>query len=365
MDQYLADSWTLDNTLGVAGYGDHLARLAAEAPLPFTLAVTGGGGSGKTSILRRAFATLGGRSLNQPIPLSSDVEEWDPGSWLKYYYESSGREEELLWSDRTKATAAQSICVWFSPWQHLGVRDMFLCMLREIRSQFASKIIEVNQIANPNAPSQLGALGGMTALERAIVLAEKLGVCTDTPEEAHSPISYDPNQSHLAVSDGQRFRLYFEHTISLLIKDLASKLNFFGVEGGDQVLPDSRLIVFIDDLDRCPPEVVNDLLLGIQLYASCRRCCFVFAFDEDSVLSVFTGRRPEWTETEGRQDLRKFFQALLPVPEADPKKIYSFAKGVLDAHDFPRASDCAREFTSFLEPNPRIVKTFLNSLCLA
>lgn len=52
---------------------------------PFTVGVTGKWGSGKTSVMRRAFATLGGRPIEQPLMLAKDAgievgaEGWQTG----------------------------------------------------------------------------------------------------------------------------------------------------------------------------------------------------------------------------------------------------------------------------------------------
>ena len=62
---YPNDTWSLSDDLGLGGVGDQVARTLLEAQAPFTLGVTGKWGSGKTSVLRRAFATLGGGPLEQ------------------------------------------------------------------------------------------------------------------------------------------------------------------------------------------------------------------------------------------------------------------------------------------------------------
>ena len=63
--RYRNDNWTLEDKLGTGGAGDLLARLALEADPPFCARVIGKWGSGKTSVLRRAFATLGGKPVQQ------------------------------------------------------------------------------------------------------------------------------------------------------------------------------------------------------------------------------------------------------------------------------------------------------------
>ena len=70
--KYLNDQWTLEDDLGIAGTGDLLARIVLEVQPPFSMRVTGKWGSGKTSVLRRAFATLGGQPIQLAVPLSEN-----------------------------------------------------------------------------------------------------------------------------------------------------------------------------------------------------------------------------------------------------------------------------------------------------
>ncbi len=67
---YRNDVWTLDDAFGLGRAGDQVARMALEVEPPFTLGVTGKWGSGKTSVMRRAFVTLGGQPIRQPLMLS-------------------------------------------------------------------------------------------------------------------------------------------------------------------------------------------------------------------------------------------------------------------------------------------------------
>lgn len=76
--RFVNDAATLEDSFGIAASGDLVAQLALQADTPFTIGVTGKWGSGKTSILRRAFATLKGHPLQADVPLrgESGVGAW-------------------------------------------------------------------------------------------------------------------------------------------------------------------------------------------------------------------------------------------------------------------------------------------------
>ena len=71
---YLNDHWTLADGLGFGATAEQLARVALQAQPPFTVALTGKWGAGKTSVLRQAFATLGGEPIAQALPLEGIIE---------------------------------------------------------------------------------------------------------------------------------------------------------------------------------------------------------------------------------------------------------------------------------------------------
>ncbi|ESQ08138.1 MAG TPA: hypothetical protein DDY14_03815 [Chromatiaceae bacterium] len=80
---YRNDVWSLDDDFGLGAAGDQVARMALEVDPPFTVGVTGKWGCGKTSVMRRAFATLGGEPIQQPLMFSDSAgleshgENWE------------------------------------------------------------------------------------------------------------------------------------------------------------------------------------------------------------------------------------------------------------------------------------------------
>lgn len=113
------DQWQYDDSLGMGKAGDTLARMCLSVQPPFTICVTGKWGSGKTSVLRRAFATLGGQPLSQKLLLGADKAEADSDTQgainlLTFTH----RKQTLDWPAELDKIAQQSLCVWYSPWQH-------------------------------------------------------------------------------------------------------------------------------------------------------------------------------------------------------------------------------------------------------
>ena len=139
--QYANDTWTLDDNFGMGRAGDQVARVALEAEPPFTLGITGKWGSGKTSVMRRAFVTLGGQPVEQKLPMQDDLGRENDDNWKALVHDASKeRRDELSWLDRVHDDAQQVFCVWYSPWQHQNETNPLIPLVKEIQAQFPTFI---------------------------------------------------------------------------------------------------------------------------------------------------------------------------------------------------------------------------------
>ncbi|GBC60266.1 hypothetical protein DENIS_1217 [Desulfonema ishimotonii] len=363
--KYLNDQWTLEDDLGIAGTGDLLARMALEVQPPFSVRVTGKWGSGKTSVLRRAFATLGGQPIQQAVPLGQNVKETGSAEWEKWIYDSEkGRRQEVLqWPADLYAIAEQSLCVWYSPWQHQGTDNPLIPLLLEIQAQFSTRIRMKKKLLDIN---RRGGLAALALIEQVIDVAASLTFqknvklaqgTTDRVRKAWKEA--EPNLTGL--SDGQRFHLLFEDAVKNILLSLSKKKKI-------ELLEDERLIVFIDDLDRCEESVVVNLLEYIKLYLGSPHCVFVLGIDDNAVLGAMKRTWDGRSDEDNREYLEKMFQATLAVPLPRPDRIQAGIRAQLKAHKFPddkdeQGHDCAAIIEKLLEPNPRKIKNFCNSLC--
>jgi hypothetical protein len=68
-----------------------------------------------------------------------------------------------------------------------------------------------------------------------------------------------------------------------------------------------RIVIFIDDLDRCTPDKVPDVLEAIKLFAATERCIYVLAFDQ-KVVGGRIAKKYAFEEEEGTNYLEKIVQ---------------------------------------------------------
>jgi len=352
---YVNDASTVEDGFGTTLAGDQVARVALEVATPFTLGVVGKWGSGKTSVLRRAFATLKGKPVQIDVPLSEKARrDTGPGDWKKWAYDETIRAIRLKWTSELQDIAEKSLCVWYSPWQHQGEANPLVPLLLEIRAQYTTWIKVRKKLSDIN---RRGGLAGLALLERAVDAAAGLinGRSTRIAEGTTESVRKawrEAAPEEPGLSDGQRFHLLFEDAVETLLDGIA-----------DDKKKSGRLILFIDDLDRCEESTVVQLLETIKLYLGSRRCVFILALDEGAVLSALSSHWPSRSEDANREYLEKLFQAIVPVPVPRPGAVCKFLKDQLEAHKFPDPEGAAGMIDNLLEPNPRKIKNFVNGIC--
>ena len=381
---YLNDHWTLDDGLGFGATADQLARVALLAQPPFTVALTGKWGAGKTSVLRQAFATLGGEPIAQALPIGEPLSDGSFNQdmrqmWkqLSYFRTKSGDKSKLTEERLELANLAERcLCVWYSPWQHQQADNPLLPLLLEIKKQYS--IWAKSKKITSDVSKSSGRVG-LTLLEKvvdaSVSIAARNQVQLASGTSAEVAKAWQGNKSELEqLSDGQRFHLIFEEAIETLLRSR---------KGRAKLDEGARLIIFIDDLDRCEESVIVQLLESIKLYLHSQRCVFILGIDPDAVLGALKRHWKERSEQSNAEYLEKLVQAQLEVPQPAIQLIRNLIETQLSDHDIPIEAPATEETNSdkdqakdtdnkiadlptmleeLLEPNPRKIKNFLNSL---
>ncbi|MCL2453889.1 MAG: KAP family NTPase [Micrococcales bacterium] len=228
------DSPTVIDALDRGALVDRIVGLVEEVQAPFTLGVYGGWGSGKSSIMKRVRWRLDpprdGRPLAGP-PRGAPVSE-------------PAGEDDLRWR-RT---------VWFNAWEHQNDTDPAVALLQEAR-----------RMLRPSLWNRWRMRKWFRILRDAIGPAlEKAGqpvAAVGGPLTAWRQSVERVNRDLFAVQEDQvRKREAFTEIVNLLAKR------------ADR----GKIIIFIDDLDRCDDDkVARRLLDDIKTYLDHSRCVFV------------------------------------------------------------------------------------------
>jgi hypothetical protein len=126
-----------------------------------------------------------------------------------------------------------------------------------------------------------------------------------------------------------------------------------------QVRGGSRLVVFIDDLDRCLPDQILALLEALKLYLNRPDCVFFLAVDSQRLVQAVSGKYKD-LGIDGADYLEKIVQMPFQMPRLSPSAFKEYLNELLPG-DLKAAAEV---LSSGLRPNPRAVKRFVNILQL-
>lgn len=335
----LNDDWTYKiENLGYTPFAERLCNLLLNAQMPSAITIGGRWGAGKTSMLRFIMQSLGGEPPSRLSITGAKAEvDKEPS---KSSLEIPKEELKLVWT------------VWFNPWQYQNEENPVIPLLHEIRSQIKNSK-KLKQWLN----DENGALDALEAgfysmgnlIDDAVNFS--LGRKTVTGGSAFFQRleKSDENRKQKNFTEpvnAQHFYLQFEKAVQQIV----------GKNG--------RLLIFIDDLDRCSDQTVFSLLESIKLYLSCNQCIFIFGLDRIHIESALQ-QAAGYNMDEARQYIEKLFQAGFYLPKPKTEDLEKFIhQCLIELKLDNEEKQYHKTLIKWLPNNPRVIKTSLNGLAL-
>src|SRR5260370_727319 len=135
---------------------------------------------------------------------------------------------------------------------------------------------------------------------------------------------------------------------------------------GDQIraikkkVKQKRLVVLIDDLDRCAPELLPQLLLSLRELLDLPGFTFLLAFDDEIVASALTENNPAWSD--GSDFLEKTLDFRFHLPPISEKQKERLVHRALAKYCPFVPEESVKGIQDLLPANPRKLKTLIRSL---
>jgi KAP family P-loop domain len=124
-------------------------------------------------------------------------------------------------------------------------------------------------------------------------------------------------------------------------------------------LRDKRLVVLVDDLDRCSPELIPRLLLSLRELLDLPGFSFLLAFDDEIVGRALAAENPAWQQ--GSNFLEKILDFRFHLPPITQLQKQRFVLRALSKYcDFVPV-ESAKEIQDLLPNNPRKLKSLIRS----
>jgi len=302
---------------------------------PYVFSVHADWGAGKTSFLWQTHYYLTGRPPVENPRLSPPPDE--------------------LAEERKKQPPL--IVVWFEAWRFQYDPAPIVSLLQRMRESlawYAKTSEEARKLGEVTVRSILG-------------FVDKIIACVAKEVVPGAEVSSSSIQQA-----GEKWEAEHYYTPSLS-KDVHSHLlEVINKLAGNT----ARVVVLIDDLDRCQPEAAYKLLEGIKIYLSLPNCIFVLAMDQRQLERAIAQCLPAVAKDDAntgvalqqaREYLEKIFQDVWQLPLIAPEDYHTFLCRQLDIDPVNIAPPLDKilsilKQSSYLPANARKLKAYVNSL---
>lgn len=323
------DDWTLQDHIGHSEHIQMLADIAESCEPPYVLGIHGDWGAGKTSFLRKLHLYLSAEGCG---------------------YAGAKASYQQLWEHDCRARPDIET-IWFDAWHYQFENNPVVALLNEIRSHFtlSRKFLSKTQKISYSALMALDDLG------------KKIGLSTANAIAGGEKWEKD----HFAQPlPSQMVKELMENAIDSLLENKKTKKK--------------RLVIFVDDLDRCTGPVAFRFLEAMKIYFSLTNCVFVLGLDVRHVRRAVAAELknacliPESSERNGFETaevyatdyLGKMFQHVYYLPKIPDSTIY--LESLLTGSGLEDVGEWINIITEYqlLPSNPRRIKAFISSLIL-
>lgn len=350
-----ADSDRLELHTRLASIFDILRHRNTRCPL--AVAIYGDWGSGKTSAMRW---------------LESRLREWNK-------VEKKNRASDM---DGTRSHP-RVYPVWFDPWRYQTREEVW----RGIIAEVILALFDIEHLDRQNlvprlmqAAKKFGAFLGKSFLHGLANIEFKAtgGAVPGDPSLSGEAFRDIWEEYQKAAQPHEAYLNQFEATLRQWVTDFLAGPDQ-GKKGGSSLLKEpARLCIFIDDLDRCLPEVTLQVIEALKLYLNIDHLIFVVGLDDSVVRSIITQhyKKNGVSEEKALSYLDKIFQVEQRITVTG-KRMPEYMRQQIEVLD--QASD--RYWSRMLDPtghkealeqslvhlagnNPRTCKRLLNSAFL-
>ncbi|BBO81735.1 hypothetical protein DSCO28_23010 [Desulfosarcina ovata subsp. sediminis] len=296
-----------DDQLEFNAYAKVLARSMINSSEPLTIGVFAGWGAGKTSLMNLMKQKL--EDITNNSKHNSDI-----------------------------------VTVWFNSWKYEGENRPIISMCAAIISQLRSVNNNGNQFKN--------LISSLKHIVHSITIKSKINLTNFFSLEAD--MSLDKLKQH-------SFEL-----IDALLEDSLYHKTYEALEHVIHDYDNLKIIVFIDDLDRCSPTRAINLMEDIKLIFNQPNFGFVFGLDKRTV-SSYLNKKYDFDESMGNAYLDKLFQVSFNIPDYS-RHIQGYAINLIDSYlGFSTINEFKPIFpiiADLCENNPRTVKRLLNNIII-
>lgn len=236
------------------------------------------------------------------------------------------------------------ITVWFNPWQYEKEEHLIVPLLQTIELELKDRKVAKSETIQKLGKTILALMSGFSAQ----IPVVGVDISAKDAIETYQKLFESKNLSSIYFDLNQQ--------LSGIINELKTKKK-------------ERIVIFIDDLDRCLPDKALQVLESIKTFLDMPGYVFVLGLSRDIIEKCVDVRYGEQSGLTGSQYLRKMIQVPFTLPdlrdEETKEYVQNLKKEIKGSEVEKHVADYFDIIVEGLEPNPREIKRFINNFILA
>lgn len=235
------------------------------------------------------------------------------------------------------------VTVWFNPWEYEKEEHLIIPLLQTINFELKDK-----KLLNPQTLKKFGKA----------ILALTSGFTAKIPVIGVELSPKDAIESYQKLFESKNLSsLYFDLKQQLkdIIKELKEKEK-------------SRMIIFIDDLDRCLPSNALQILESVKLFLDAEGYVFVLGLDRNIIEKCVNRKYGEESGISGTDYIKKMIQVPFNLPRLREQEVKAYVERLRDELKGTDVEEYVEKYIDIIskgmEANPREIKRFINNFIL-
>ena len=314
---------------------EEVGEAIARCTPPQVFGVHGDWGLGKTSFLHQVQWYLTGDCPQQPEAVTKEMKR-----------QGNDAEGDASRQNRGVHNAVVQ-AVWFDAWRYQNEDAPIVALLHEMRTQLSwgRRVIR-----STGRNARVTARGALLSMED---LTKKIGLQYSKFRQANR--EWEAENLAAALPS---------HTLREHLRAAVGQL----LPGKKRNSPPPRLVVFIDDVDRCEPEAAYRLLEGLKIYLTLDNCVFVLGMNQKAIEEAIAQRMKAESGDDPTMRAAAYMEKLcqnvwrLPAVRQPAQVLHDLLKETVESEnvrDWIKRAVEAPEHPC-LPPNPRRLKGLAN-----
>ena len=235
----------------------------------------------------------------------------------------------------------KAVTVWFNPWEYEKERHLMVPLLQTLKLELETKYKDQ---VKQGILDKLGDIA--VSFAKSLKPEINLGI---------TKFSFDPEKFIEKEDEKKDFAsLYFE--LNKQLKEIT------------QNIKKDRIVIFVDDLDRCLPDKALQVLESVKLFLDAEGYVFVIGLDRNIIEKCVDKKYGKESGISGTDYIKKIIQVPFNLPGLREQEVKTYVQRLKEQLKGTQVEEYVEKYIDIIskgmEANPREIKRFINNFIL-